>query len=110
MSDDRSLSGEEILSLRQDLKARYGSLYEKILGIITKHDPIGIADIPDEYEPEVDTILPRIREAHSKSEVRRIVHEEFANWFSPKVAGPEGRFDSIAAEIWAVLQGAPPSG
>ncbi|MGQ0796639.1 MAG: hypothetical protein ACT4OI_02050 [Methanobacteriota archaeon] len=84
------------------MRAKYGPIYDEILRILTGYDPIDIADLPDEYEPEVDTILPRLDKAHSKLEVRRIIHEEFVTWFSVGLAGPETNFDEISAEVWTV--------
>ena len=102
--DSDQTTGEEILARRRALKKRFATLYDEVLAIITSHDPIGIADIPDEYEPEVDTILPRLEQAHSESELRRIIHAEFVQWFGAKVAGPEARYGKAAGEIWDVWQ------
>ena len=60
---DNSKPAREIREGRAVLRARYGSLYDEVLRILTKHDPIEIAELPDEYEPEVDTILPRLERA-----------------------------------------------
>jgi hypothetical protein len=65
---DNPKSAEKIRESRAILRARYGSLYDGVLGILAKHDPIGIAQVAkDEYEPEVDTILPRLEGARSAS-------------------------------------------
>jgi hypothetical protein len=92
---------------RNRLKAGYASLYDEILGILFRHDPIGInfETNTDEYEPEVDTILPRLNEARSANELRRIIHEEFLHWFDCEdTAGPEANYDTIAQEVWAAYQ------
>lgn len=91
---------KRILARRTALKAKYGSLYDEVLRILTKHDPIDIAEVPDEYEPEVDTILPRLEEARSASDARRAIHEEFVEWFSVGLAGPEENFEKISLEVW----------
>ena len=83
------------------LRAEYGSLYDDVFGILTKHDPIDIAEVPDEYEPEVGTILPRLKRAKSAADVRRIIHEEFVQWFSLGLAGPEKNFQQISIEVWS---------
>jgi hypothetical protein len=98
---------EIIRENRNRLKARYASLYNEILGILFRHDPIGInfETNTDEYGPEVDTILPRLKEAHSPEELRRIIHEEFLHWFNGvDTAGPEANYDKIAQEVWAAYQ------
>lgn len=88
---------------RAALRAEYNELFEEMRRILTEADPIHIAleqVNPDEYEPEVGTILPRLKEAHSVDDVRRIVHEEFAHWFWPEIAGPEDNYQQAAVEIW----------
>lgn len=63
-----------------------------------------MTDVPDEYEPEVDTILPRLKHARTPEELRRIIHTEFVKWFDAGTAGPEVNYDGISREIWAVWQ------
>lgn len=94
---------KKIRAQRQQLKTRYGKLYDEAEEILFRHDPIGInfSSNTDEYSPEVGTILPRLRKAASQSEARNIIHEEFVNWFSPEDVGPESRYEDIAGEIWA---------
>jgi hypothetical protein len=64
----------------QSLKAAYGSLYTNVSRLLREADPIGLIAIgapADEYDPEVSTILPRLREAKAAGDVQKIVHEEF---------------------------------
>jgi hypothetical protein len=87
---------------RDRLKAEYEELFEQVRRILTAADPIHIAleDVnPDEYEPEVGTVLPRLKDARSSHDVRRILHEEFVRWFSPQDAGPESRYEQAAVEV-----------
>jgi hypothetical protein len=42
----------------------------------------------------------RRQEARSMADVQRIVHEEFARWFDPVIAGAESRYQHIAEDIW----------
>jgi len=89
---------------RKRVKAAHPELFEEVREILTRHDPIKITveDVnPDEYEPEVGTILPRLSEARSAPEVRRIIYEEFERWFSSDVAGKENDYDGMAVEVWA---------
>ncbi len=44
-------------------------------------------------------------EAKTLSDLRKIVHEEFARRFSPEIAGPVERYQFIAREIWAGWNG-----
>ena len=50
------------------------------------------------------TILPRLRDCESASDVLRVVHQEFVRWFDAGNAGPEGRYAEIASEIWQMWQ------
>jgi len=51
---------------RQALRRHYPVLFDEVSSILFRHDPIGInfETNTDEYEPEVGTILPRLKEAH----------------------------------------------
>ena len=99
---DNPKSAEKIRESRAILRARYASLYDDVLGILAKHDPIGIAQVAkDEYEPEVDTILQRLEGARLAFDARRILHEEFVQWFSIDLAGSEENFEKMAREVWA---------
>src|SRR5215471_7106167 len=94
---------KEILEERRQLKAEYGELFDAVSALLFRHDPIGIAfdnENADEYDPEAGTILPRLRNCESASDVQRIVHEEFVRWFDAGNAGPEERYTLIAFEIW----------
>lgn len=85
------------------LKAAHGALYTEVSRLMREADPIrliskGTPD--DEYDPEVSTILPRLREAKSPDDVQRIVHEEFAHWFSAEIAGPAEQYAEVSKKIW----------
>ena len=86
------------------LKAAYGALYSEVAGLVHDADPIRLIAIgapDDEYDPEIGTILPRLSEAKSSADVRRIVHEEFVRWFGADTAGPMSSYASVAQKIWA---------
>jgi hypothetical protein len=97
---------EEILAERKRLRAQYRALYDDVASLLFRCDPIGInfESNTDEYEPEVGTILPRLRSCRSADDVRRVVHEEFVRWFDPLIAGSEEQYSQIAMEIWARWQ------
>ena len=60
---------------------------------------------PDEYAPEVGTIVPRVVKASSPHEVSSILFEEFERWFGEGSAGDRAAFDLPAQAIWqAVLE------
>lgn len=95
MSDPRAGRGA--------LKDMYGDLYERVEEILFRHDPVGInfGDNRDEYDPEVDTILPRLKRCESVVQVRDVVFEEFARWFDGIDIGPREHYAKAAEEIWA---------
>ena len=98
---------ERIERERQQLRARYGGLFDKVTAILYRHDPVGLnfGVNPDEYEPEAMTILPRLGEARSVGDVQRIIPEELVRWFDenwfgrPKAERLKRRNDA-ATEIW----------
>jgi hypothetical protein len=76
---------------QESLKAEYGAFYTEVSRLMRGADPIRLIAIgapEDEYDVELRTILPRLREAKSPDDVQRIVHEEFVHWFSAEIAGP----------------------
>jgi len=102
MSTDR----EQRLEHRRRLKKEYGELYRQLTALLFRHDTMGInfEVNEDEYEIEVDTILPRLRDCHSENDVRGVLHQEFIRWFDAEFAGPEERYTDIAAEVWSLWQ------
>lgn len=102
---ETSVDGAEQSHLgRQQVKAKYGNLYDEVVAILYRHDPVALrgAGAPeDEYEPEAGTILPRLREARSADDARRIIHEELVHWFDAPLAGPTTDYTQIAADVWA---------
>lgn len=88
---------------RTELKHAYGAAYTMLSDILFSEDPLRInfRDNTDEYEPEVNTILPRLGSSQSVEDVRRIVHEEFVKWFELSMAGPEEKYQVIAERTCA---------
>jgi hypothetical protein len=93
------------LKLRSRL--HYQNLHSGLTALLYHHDPLGLAAAgapKDEYEPEVSTIIPRLKDANRAEDVRRIVHEEFLHWFDgEETAGPESAYSSIAQDIWTTF-------
>ena len=89
---------------RKKLKAQYRALYSEIASILFKHDLIGInfEGNKDEYDPEVSTILPRLKEANNIEEVATIIYEEFVRWFDEDIALEKENpaYIVIATEVW----------
>lgn len=98
---------EQILENRRRLRAEYGELFDSMAALLFRHDPTGInfdGENTDEYEPEVETILPRLRSCHSAEDVLQVVHEEFVRCFESNTAGSPERYQEIASEIWRLWQ------
>jgi hypothetical protein len=87
---------------RKELKQRYAVAYERVSDILFTGRPVAInfEDNTDEYTPDVDTILPRLRDCRSADDVRRIVHEELVKWFDVVTAGPPEKYQTVAKRIW----------
>ena len=103
MSSER----ERIQAARKALRTEYGELYERVSGLLFAWDPIGInfEHNTEEYEPEVDTILPRLRVCSSAEDVQRVVHDEFCRWFDADQAGSLENYERIGRDIWAEVRG-----
>src|ERR1700677_699832 len=103
---------EERRKEREKLREKYKKKYDQLSELLFRHDPIGIAfighdqvaDNPDEYEPEVGTILPRLRDCSSEADCLKVIHEEFSRWFGGE-AGPISHYKKIAHETWIMWNG-----
>jgi len=101
---NRKTKTRELRKRRKELKAWYKSLYDKINKCLFDHDPILInyEFNTDEYEPEVGTILPKLKECSTEEETLNMVHEEFIKWFGANTAGPKAAYSNIARDIWKI--------
>ena len=103
-----SSEAQQMQAKRDALKKRYLGLYDRVTSILFRVDPMGInfEDNTDEYDPETDTILPRLPNCTSPDDVRKVVTEEFERWFDSDMvnAGNRKHFDEIASAIWSELQ------
>ena len=93
---------EETRWIRDELLRRHGVAGQRLNDILFDEDPalVNFEVNIDEYEPEVRTILPRLRDCRSKDDVERIVHEEFVRWFDTLTAGPRSKYQKIAQRVW----------
>ena len=88
-------------------KRRYEELRARLTQILNEEDPVGLIRLGaplDEYDPEVGTVLPRLKDCLDESGLRRVLHEEFARWFGPETAGSEQAYARAAERIWAVIR------
>jgi hypothetical protein len=100
-----TMTKEQNQARRAELRREFGSLYDFLLALLFEADPIGInfETNDDEYEPEVMTILPRLKEASGVKDLQRTVHEEFVRWFGAESAGPAAKYGEIARRLQAEL-------
>jgi hypothetical protein len=70
---------------------------------------LGVEANHDEYSPEVDSILPRLRTAKSEDDVSSIVREEFTKWFGPISVEEFSKpvYVEIRSEIWRLWTASP---
>ena len=102
--------GDAILKRRTELRAEYGPLYDRVSAILFEADPAGVnfGDNTDEYEPEADLIVPRLRSCSSVEDVQRLVFEVFTKMFDDDTVEAPERFHRIAGLIWAELSSLAP--
>jgi hypothetical protein len=81
-------------------------LAEAVARAIDSADPIGVlaTGAPDEYAPEIKTILPRLSGASELDDVVDILHEEFSRWFGVDTAGPRLVYEPAASRIWHAVE------
>lgn len=86
---------------RQQERERYQTLQNELIEVMRRHNPLAFD--PEkrrvEYVPEVETMLPRVRDAGSEEEVREIVVEEVARWRGADLVGDEESYAPIARDI-----------
>lgn len=89
---------------KESLSGKYKKLYDCVSRILFENDIEGINFVTneDEYEPEVETILPRLPEADSVEDIQQIMQEEFKRWFGSERNLEE--FYVTSKEIWAAWQ------
>ena len=98
---------EHVQEQRRLLRQYYTALYDDVSSILFRHDPMGInfETNTDEYEPEVGTILPRLKEANSEDDLTRIIHQEFIRWFNgDNLVGEPAKYKLISGDIWRAYQ------
>jgi len=86
---------------RRRFSRAYLVLYEEVVNIFDRYDPVGLiasGSPAGEYEPEVSTILPRLRE--TPDDALRIVNQEFEKWFDQAASDAE----DLGHEIWSAWQ------
>jgi len=93
---------EDFRGQREELKKTYANLYFTLEKLYFEGDPIGInfKDNTDEYAPEVDQILPKLKNCNSEQETLNLIHDIFCKMFDPMTAGGKEIYKDLAAETW----------
>ncbi len=80
-------------------------LFNAICEILTRYDPMGLADLeePHEYEYQAGRLLLALPSCASYEQLLREVRGHFAVWFR-WVPTPPSRFAAMTQEIWNLLQ------
>jgi hypothetical protein len=98
------LDAKQLRRRRADLKRQYSDLFDRLEKLFFDHDPIGISYVQDEYDPEVERLLPRIAHVTGPEQLTDEIHSIFQEMFSPEIAGPRKKYESIARDVWSVIQ------
>lgn len=83
------------------VKAEFGRLFQEVSEILFRHDPmhLNFGSNTDEYDPEVGTILPRLKTCRSAQDVQAVIYDECARWFA--IPGEEEKYRQPSQEIWS---------
>lgn len=76
------------------------SMNVMIKNVIDKHDPMGLLAMgcpDDEYKPEVDRLVERIRDGMTEAELSTVIYDLFLEMFSEPIA--KDLCDKMAQEI-----------
>ena len=85
------------------MMAEFGALFDEVAGILRDADPMAAlagGAPPDQYEPQVETILRLLRQARCADDAVVIVHESFVRWYDTASLGTRESFANVAACIW----------
>lgn len=76
-----------------------------VAAILFKFDPaeLNFGFNSDEYGSEAETIVARLDECKSETDVLKLVENELLEWFDEETASSE-HVPAIAAEIWALIE------
>ena len=87
-------------------KRRYLKLQAAVSEALRRADPLGLLEAgapADEYDLEVNAILPPVSRAASVDEVTLILHERFVQGVGVEGAGDIETYRKPATDIWRAL-------
>lgn len=90
---------------RQRLKSAYAAMFADLAAYLYEQDPMGLNSgvNPDEYEPEMGTILPRAFEAETAAEIADVIREEFERWFGPGLPIENATYAELAEGVSLII-------
>jgi len=99
---------ERLAAERAATRERDPALFDRVVAILHRHDPMGIAvaENPDEYAAEAGTIIPHLHLAINAEEVETIIAQEMTFWFGEDMAPPEEGFGVVAVAVWEAWEDA----
>ena len=91
---------------RRTLQKEYGSFYRAVSDILFRHNPMELDGKRNtgEYDPEIDALLARIREAEHLNALHGLLFEVFKTDFGEENCGYRERYETAASEIWKAYE------
>jgi hypothetical protein len=88
------------------LQKEYGRFYRDVSDILFRHNPMELDGKHNtgDYNPEVDVLLSRIREAGNLKALQQLLFEVFLTDFGAENCGDRERYKTAAAEIWKAYE------
>jgi hypothetical protein len=88
------------------LQKEYGRFYRAVSDILFRHNLMGLDGKHNigEYNPEVDVLLSRIREAEDLNALQQLLFEVFLTDFGAENCGNRDRYEVAASEIWKAYE------
>jgi hypothetical protein len=88
------------------LQKEYGSFYRAVSDILFRHNPMELEGKHNtgEYDPEIDVLLSRIKEAEHLTALEELLFEVFLTDFGDENCGSRDRYNAAALEIWKAYE------
>jgi hypothetical protein len=88
------------------LQKEYGGFYRAVSDILFRHNLMDLDGKRNtgEYDPEVDALLSRIREAGDLNALHSLLFEVFRSDFGEENCGDRERYEAAASEIWKAYE------
>jgi hypothetical protein len=88
------------------LQKEYGSFYRAVSDILFRHNPMELDGKRNtgDYNPEVDALVSRIRQAENLNALQDLLFEVFRTDFGEENCGSRERYEVAASEIWKAYE------